>query len=183
MVIFGERFRGLDAQPVQVEVARVLAFVEQRLRDLRRLVTDGDQRQPDHVELAATLRQEEVGDREMSSLSLPRKRKPLDFTPLSLRVILSERALCASRRIPTVTRTIRFVNDDVVPFRLARPIPVNDARLEPRVAQHLGLEFLQDRAKLLLDELRILLLRRRLELPLVLEERGLVDVRKYLFEA
>src|SRR5689334_18020218 len=113
VVILGEGFRGLDAEAVEVQVARVLVRVEELLGDLRGLVTDGDKRQADHVELARTLRQEEVADTQPSSFFLPREGEALNLggstglQPGGTRVHISLGF--------SPGRALRRVEDDVVP--------------------------------------------------------------------
>src|SRR5581483_8866240 len=84
--------------------------------------------------------------------------------------------------MPFRRRTERFgvVDDYVVAVGLAGEVAPDDARFEPAGGNDFLLQVAQDGAVFLLDQAGVVLLRGGLELPLVFEERGLVDVGKDL---
>src|SRR5271170_8134477 len=76
---FGQRLSRFHAQPVQVQISRVLAPFKQMLCLDRCFGPDRDQREPEHIHLSGRLRHEEVRDAQPSPFSLPRKCKPQEF--------------------------------------------------------------------------------------------------------
>ena len=70
----------------------------------------------------------------------------------------------------------QVVDDGVVAVALRPEVAVDDLRLEPAGSDHFLFQILQDGAILRLDQTPVILLRGGLELPLILEQRGVVDV-------
>src|SRR5205823_4948736 len=59
---FRQRLGRLDAEAVEIKIVLILIFGPEFFRQLRRKVADGDQLQPDHVELPRLDRAEKVAD-------------------------------------------------------------------------------------------------------------------------
>src|SRR5258707_8125226 len=87
---------------------------------------------------------------------------------------------CGTSSVTTWRARLRFVNDHVVPIALRREISPDHFWLEQSAGDYFFFKLLLYWAELLLDQFRIVFLRCGLQLPLVLEQRCLVDVRKEL---
>src|SRR5271166_694445 len=163
VIELGKCFGGLYAQAVQVEVFRVLASFEQLLGFVGSLGPDGDAGHAENVHLSALFFQKEVGDAEVAALflCLPRKRE-------------SER-FCWNR-VTLFPSFGQVVDDDVVAFTLRAKVAVNDLGLQPSAGNGLFFQVFQDGPVLGLDQTRVIFLRGSLELPLVFEQRRLIDV-------
>ena len=107
---------------------------------------------------------EEIGDGKLAAFALARKGKAQKFLAAWLPVLAVS--------LPGL------VHDDVIALALRGKISVNDFRLEHSAGNHFFFQLLLDGTEFLFHQAQVILLRRGLQLPLVLEQRGFVDERK-----
>src|SRR5258708_31362449 len=164
-----ESRRGLHTKPMKIQILRILPALKQFLCLYGSLGSNGNQRKPNHIHLPGSLRSKEIRNTKSASLPLPRKSKSQKFRSAGVPPAVAG----ASR-----SRTVRLIYDNIVPFTQTRKIPVNDFRLKQPSRSHFLLNLLLDRTKLLFHQPHVIRLRSRLQLPLILEKRSLIDIRK-----
>src|SRR5579862_5864318 len=164
-------FGCFDAQTVQVEIFCVFAAFEQALRLKARSRANGYQRQSDHVHLARGFRREEVRNRQSAALSLTRECEAEN---------LREPILPARAARMSGLPLRRLVHDDIIAVALGREVSVHDGRCEEARLEYFVFQLTQDGAELFVHEPQVIRLRCRLQLPLVLEQRSLVDITEKL---
>src|SRR6266496_6530188 len=132
----GQRLGCLHREPVQVQVARVLAGFEEALRLGAGPRADGYHRKRQHVGAAARLREEEVRYAESAPLGLPRKGEAQQLWELLWQrssCLHGSRVEAGARRGEILERQPRHrrVDDEVVAARLARKVAIDHLWLKP----------------------------------------------------
>ena len=165
---FSQSLGSLHTQPMHVKIFRVFPGLKQALRLTRSQRSNRHQRHSDYIQLARRFRRNEIRDAQPASFSLPWKSEAQQLFQVRCR-----------RGRPRPCTVSSLIYDDIVPIRLRRKIPIHHLRLKQSAGNNFFFQFLFYRTELVLHQPQIVFLRRRLQLPLVLEQCRLIDVLKH----
>ena len=130
---------GFYAQPMQIQILRILSTLKQLLSLNRSLCPDSNQRKSNHIHLPRSFGGKEIGNTESAPLPLPRKSKPQQLPPIITGLCHSERkrGICCLR-LPIPAAIVRWhvIHHHIIPITQARKIPVNHLRLKQPGPSH-----------------------------------------------
>src|SRR6267378_992495 len=178
-MIFGERFGGLDAQSMQVEITGVLARFKETLRFDRSFRADSYEGQAEDIHLSGGLRCEEVGDCEFAAFSLAGEGEAQELAVDRF----GGQGHRAFHVLTGTTQAVRSRTVPIAPLRVLSWFAGEGARATRFVhdyvaGENLFFQLFLDGTVFFLDQARVIFLSCGLQLPLILEQGGVVDVLK-----